>query len=55
MPPTDLSELNAPEAIFLEPGNSKRILILSDDGSVDGCKDKPDDRRSFRGAWVAIP
>ncbi|MBC8136208.1 MAG: DUF3616 domain-containing protein [Fibrella sp.] len=54
-PSVDLSGLSTPEAVYIQPGNGKQILILSDDGSVDGCKDKLDSGRSFKGAWVTIP
>lgn len=54
-PAIDLSALNAPEAVFVQPGNKKQIMILSDDGTVDACKDKPDDERRFQGMWVTIP
>ncbi len=54
-PPVDLSTLNAPEAVFIQPGDDKRVMVLSDDGSVDGCKEKPDNERRFNGIWVTVP
>jgi hypothetical protein len=43
----DLSGLT-PEAVTTIPGSPGAVLILSDDGNVDGCKDKPDAARAFR-------
>ena len=47
--------LNAPETVFVVPGDTGRVMVLSDDGAIDGCKDKPDTERRFLGGWVNVP
>lgn len=55
VPGANLAGLTAPEAVFIKPSDKARVLVLSDDGSVDDCKAKPDDQRRFHRRWVRVP